>query len=188
MVFSKRPGWQPNKLERTEEMDNKYKNPDNDTMPWTSSDAFASDAATHQGMVYAIQHPFTGELLYPYQGAHWRYDQNAMLSYMEGWCPYELRDLHDDGRRAEVCDVPKEQVRPEVKAIMLKEPLNVSREKARAVYNRGQWPRFYFTSGGKGGIRRKTYLSNVEGKLPTNLWPHTEVGHTDEAKKELKRV
>ena len=186
MVFSKRPGWQPNKLERTEEMDSKYKNPDNDTMPWTSSDAFASDAATHQGMVYAIQHPFTGELIYPYQGAHWRYEQNAMLSYMEGWCPYELRDLHDDGRRAEVCGVPKEQVRPEVKAIMLKEPLDVSREKAQAVYNRGQWPRFYFTSGGKGGIRRKTYLSNVEGKLPTNLWLHTEVGHTDEAKKELK--
>ena len=131
LAFSKRPGWQPNKLERTEEMDSKYKNPDNDTMPWTSSDAFASDAATHQGMVYAIQHPFTGELIYPYQGAHWRYEQNAMLSYMEGWCPYELRDLHDDGRRAEVCGVPKEQVRPEVKAIMLKEPLDVSREKAQ---------------------------------------------------------
>lgn len=186
LAFSKRPGWLPNKLERTEEMDSKYKNPDNDTMPWRSDNPCASDAATHQGMVYAIQHPFTGELIYPYQGAHWRYEQNTMLSYMEGWCPYELRDLHDDGRRAEVCGVPVEQVRPEVKAIMLKEPLDVSREKAQAVYKRGQWPRFYFSKGGIGGIARKTYLSNVEGKLPTNLWLHTEVGHTDEAKKELK--
>jgi adenine-specific DNA-methyltransferase len=137
LAFSKRPGWLPNKLERTEEMDSKYKNPDNDTMPWRSDNPCASDAATHQGMVYAIQHPFTGELIYPYQGAHWRYEQNTMLSYMEGWCPYELRDLHDDGRRAEVCGVPVEQVRPEVKAIMLKEPLDVSREKAQAVYKRG---------------------------------------------------
>lgn len=186
LAFSLQPGWQPNKLERTDDMNSKYKNPDHDTMPWTSSDAFASDAATHQGMVYAIQHPFTGELIYPYQGAHWRYEQSAMLSYMEGWCPYELRDLHDESRRAKVCGVPVEQVRPEVKAIMLKEPLDVSREKAQAVYERGQWPRFYFTKGGLGGIRRKTYISNVEGKLVTNFWPYAEVGHTDEAKKELK--
>lgn len=186
MIYSKQTGWQPNKLERTEDMDYKYKNPDNDTMPWTSSDAFAPNAATHQGMVYAIQHPFTGELIYPYQGACWRYEQNAMLGYMEGWCPYELRDLHDEGRRAEVCGVSAEQMRPEVKAIMLKEPLDVSREKAQAVYNRGQWPRFFFTKGGQGGIRRKTYLSNVEGKLVTNFWPYSDVGHTDEAKKELK--
>ena len=96
MVFSKRPGWQPNKLERTEEMDSKYKNPDNDTMPWRSDNPCAPNAATHQGMVYAIQHPFTGELIYPYQGACWRYEQNAMLNYMEGWCPYELRDLHEN--------------------------------------------------------------------------------------------
>lgn len=39
-----------------------------------------------------------------------------------------------------------------------------------------------------GGIRRKTYLDNVEGKMVTNLWPYTETGHTDEAKKELKAL
>lgn len=69
LVYSKKPGWNPNKLPRTAEMDSKYKNPDNDVMPWTSSDAFAADAATHQGMVYAIQHPFNGKLIYPYQSA-----------------------------------------------------------------------------------------------------------------------
>ena len=61
-------------MTRTEEMDGKYKNPDNDPQgAWTSGDAFAADGAGHQGMVYAIQHPFTGELIYPYASAHWRY-------------------------------------------------------------------------------------------------------------------
>ncbi len=186
LVYGRHIGWQPNKLERTEEMDSKYSNPDNDAIAWKSSDASAPNAATHQGMVYAIQHPFTGALLYPYQGACWRYDQQTMLDYMNGWCEYELQDLHDDERRAEVCGVPASQVRPEVKAIVLKQSLEESRAKAQAVYDRGQWPRFYFTKGGQGGIARKTYLDNVGGKLVTNLWSYAEVGHTDEAKKELK--
>ena len=37
---------------------------------------------------------------------------------------------------------------------------------------------------GLGGIRRKTYLSKVPGKIASNLWLFNEVGHTDEAKKE----
>lgn len=65
IVYSKQPNWIPNQLPRTAEMDAKYKNPDNDVLPWTSSDPFAADAATHQGMVYAIQHPFTGNMIYP---------------------------------------------------------------------------------------------------------------------------
>ena len=50
---------------------------------------------------------------------------------------------------------------------MLSEPLEVSAAKAQAVYDKGPWPRFFFTKGGKGGIARKTYLDNVGGKLPT---------------------
>lgn len=82
VAYSLQPGWTPNRLERTEEMDAKYKNPDNDFAPWTSSDAFGPNAATHQGMVYAIQHPFTGEMIYPYNGACWRYQQEEMLNIM----------------------------------------------------------------------------------------------------------
>lgn len=60
-----------------------------------------------------------------------------------------------------------------------------SARQAQRVYDRGHWSRFYFTKGGVGGIRRKTYLDNVGGKLPTNFWPYSDVGHTDEAKKEV---
>lgn len=76
IVYSKNSGWMPNKLPRTDKMNARFKNPDNDITPWTSSDAFAPDAVMHQGMVYAIQHPFTGKMIYPTNGRHWRYQQD----------------------------------------------------------------------------------------------------------------
>ena len=188
VVYSKQPDWNPNKLPRTAEMDAKYKNPDNDRTLWRTDNAFAPGAATHQGMVYAIQHPFTGKMLYPSNGACWRYQQDQMLEIMRGWCGYELRDLNDAHERAVVCGVPESDVRQGVQAIVLSESLEISAQKAQAVYDRGQWPRFFFTKGGKGGIARKTYLENVGGKLPTNFWAFTETGHTDEAKKEMLAI
>ena len=188
VVYSKNPGWNPNKLPRTAEMNSKYKNPDNDVLPWTSSDAFAPGAATHQGMVYAIQHPFTGKLLYPYNGSCWRYQQDTMLEYMNGWAQYELRSLDDAEKRAEICGVPENEVRQGVMGIMLVDSLEIASSSAKKVLKRGQWPRFYFTQNGKGGIRRKTYIDSVEGKPPTNYWAYTDVGHTDEAAKILKAI
>ena len=188
VVYGKNPNWTPKKLPRTEEMDAKYKNPDNDVMPWTSDNPCAPGAKTHQGMVYAIQHPFTGEMLYPATSSCWRYEQNTMFDYMSGWCEYELKDLGDEAKRAQICGIAEEEVRKGVCAIVLKRSLEESKAQAKAVLNRGQWPRFYFTKNGLGGIRRKTYLEKVEGKMVTNFWPYTEVGHTDEAKKELKAL
>ena len=188
IVYSKQPGWNPNKLPRTEEMNSKYKNPDNDRTLWRTDNAFAPGAATHQGMVYAIQHPFTGAMLYPSNGACWRYQQDQMLDIMRGWCDYELRDLNDEKERAAVCGVPESEVRKGVQAIVLSKSLEESASRAKDVYKRGQWPRFFFTKGGKGGIARKTYLENVGGKLPTNFWPFSETGHTDEAKKEMLAI
>lgn len=185
VVYSKQPNWIPKKLPRTAEMDAKYKNPDNDKTLWRTDNAFAPGALTHQGMVYAIQHPFTGELLYPSNGACWRYQQDQMLEIMRGWCDYELQDINDAGKRAEVCGVSEAEVRKGVKAIVLSDSLDKSREKATKVYKSGPWPRFFFTKGGKGGIARKTYLENVGGRLPTNFWSYSETGHTDEAKKEI---
>ena len=188
LAYSKSPGWQPNKLPRTEAMNSIYKNPDNDVAPWTSDNPCAPGAATHQGMVYAIQHPFTGELLYPSMSACWRYHQDTMLEIMSGWAKYELKDLHDAERRAAICGKSSNEVREGVLGIVLAEPLEDAQKHAEAVLEQGPWPRFYFTKKGKGGIRRKTYLENVGGKLPTNLWLYEDTGHTDEAKKELKAI
>ena len=185
LVYSKSPDWQPHALPRTQEMNAKYKNPDNDSSPWRTDNAFASDAATHQGMVYAIQHPFTGEMIYPSTNAHWRHQQDEILRIMNGWCKYELKALDDAAKRAEICGVSPNEIKQGVKAIVLSESLEISSKKAREVYDKGPWPRYFFTKGGMGGIARKTYLDNVGGKLPTNFLPFSEVGHTDEAKKEI---
>ena len=101
LVYSKKPMWIPGRLPRTEEMDSKYKNPDNDPQgPWQNTTAFAPGGTTHQGMVYAIQHPFTGKMMYPTRDAHWRYQQEQMLEIMRGWCNYELKELDDAHERA----------------------------------------------------------------------------------------
>ena len=193
IVYSRMPDWQPNKLARTEEMNSKYKNPDGDKVAWKSTDATAPDAGQHQGMVYAIQHPYTGKMIYPSKGRHWSFEQDQLLEIMKGWGNYELRDLHDENDRAKVCGIPASSVRSGVLGIVLTDSLEYAQKYAKEVYEKGKnkiqpWPQFYFNSGGKGGIARKTYLENVEGKLPTNLWEYKDVGHTDEAKKEVLAI
>ena len=188
LVYAKSSLWQPKKLPRTAEMNSAYSNPDGDVCDWMSGSPVASDAATHQGMVYAIQHPFTGKLFYPSSRAHWRYEQSQMLAYLNGWCKYKLEDLNDDIERANVCGVDVEKIKPHVKAIVLAEDLETSKYKAKEVYDKGPWPRFFFTNKGKGGMRRKVYLDNVGGRIATNYWPYDETGHTDEAKKELIKI
>lgn len=188
LVYSRTPEWSPHKLPRTSKMDSKYKNPDNDDRLWRTSDAFAPSAATHQGMVYAIQHPFTGKMIYPYSGACWPLRQSDMLKAMQEWGEYELRDLNDAKERAAVCGISPEEVREGVMGIVLVQPIEIASKHAQEIYDRGKWPRFFFTNKGKGGIARKTYLDNTDGRVVTNLWPYEETGHTDEAKKELKAL
>ena len=186
LVYSRNINWQPEKLPRTKSMNSLYKNIDNDPHgDWRNTTPYAPGAATHQGMVYAIQHPFTGEMLYPANGSCWRYQQDQMLEYMNGWCQYELRDLDDKAKRAEICGVSEDSVKENVCGIVLSESLELSKTQAKKVYNRGAWPRYFFTKNGYGGLGRKTYLENLGGKPATNLWVHEEVGHTDIAKKEI---
>ena len=188
LIYSKQSNWNPNKLPRTAEMNARYSNPDNDFSAWKSTDAFAPGAATHQGMVYAIQNPFNGNLIYPSNGRCWSLGQDQMYEIMCGWGKYELKDIDDIHKRALICGVSDDDVKKGVQGIMLVDSLEESAKIANAVYERGQWPSFYFGQGGNGGIRRKTYLDNVGGKVPSNFWAFTETGHTDEAKKEMKAL
>lgn len=185
VVFSRQPDWTPNKLPRTAEMNEKYKSPDGDPVLWRPDNPCAPGAATHQGMVYAIQHPFDGRMLYPSNGAHWRYQQADMLKIMQKWGKYELRLIDDNDKRAAVCGVTADKVREGIMGIVLSDDLQSSKEYAQGVLARGNWPLYYFTSNGTGGIAKKTYLNDENGKVVTNLWTCSDVGHTDEAKKEL---
>lgn len=185
LVYSKQAMWTPKKLPRTDKMNSLYKSPDNDPKPWTSSSVSAPGAATHQGMVYGIQHPFTGEMMYPTIGRCWSLGQDSMLENLNCWANYKLADIRDYSQRAEICGVSSSEVRKDVLAIVLDQDLNEAKKNAEQVLKNGNWPYFYFTNGGKGGLRRKTYLEDMGGRVVTNFFNYEECGHTDEAKKEI---
>lgn len=48
--------------------------------------------------------------------------------------------------------------------------------------------RFWFGKDGTGIPRRKNYLSENDGRVPWSWWPNNEVGHTQEAKKEVNSL
>lgn len=188
VVYSKMASWSPNRLPRTAEMNERYKSPDNDSTPWKSGDSSAPGAVSHQGMVYAIQHPITGELMYPPMSCCWRAAQEDLLQIMNEWAPYELRDLNDNDERARICGISSSEIRKGVKGIVLSCPLDEASIKARERYARGSWPLFFFTSGGTGRLAKKVYLNESNGRVATNYWPYKEVGHADGAKKALKEL
>ena len=187
VAYSRKPNWNPFRLERTNGMNARYGNPDNDVDYWKSTDSTAQDAVQHQGMVYAIQNPFTGKMMYPTAGRHWNGEQSEILRIMNGWCEYELRNIGDDEKRAGLCGIGINDVKTDVCAIVLAKDLESSRKKATQVLERGQWPIFCFSSV-ESGLRKKTYLGNVGDRAVTNLWPFSEVDNTDGAKKELKEI
>jgi site-specific DNA-methyltransferase (adenine-specific)/adenine-specific DNA-methyltransferase len=48
--------------------------------------------------------------------------------------------------------------------------------------------RIYFAKDGNGVPRRIHFLKDAEGIVPWTWWPHEEVGHTDEARKEIRAM
>jgi adenine-specific DNA-methyltransferase len=69
--------WRPNLLPRTEEMDNRYKNPDNDPRGvWTSGDLLRKDV--QKTGLYTITTP-TGKKYNPPTGRSWRMPEYRFL-------------------------------------------------------------------------------------------------------------
>ncbi|WP_119629556.1 site-specific DNA-methyltransferase [Methylocaldum marinum] len=98
LVFSKNPDWSPRKLERTEEANSIYSNPDNDPRgPWLPGDPYANKPYS-KGQ-YSIQGP-TGRIFSPPPGRFWRVSEE------------KLRELDADGR---VWWGPTGSARPSIK-------------------------------------------------------------------------
>ena len=187
LVYSKKPGWQPLHLPRTDEMDSRYESPDGDPRPWTSSPYHAPSAKTHKGMVYAVQHPFSGDLIYPPAGRCWSREQSKVLELMNEWAPYQLKAINDVEVRAGICGVAADAM-PEIPAVMLAVSKQKAAELANIRLNAGNWPEFYFTGNGKGGLRIKKHLDITQGKVPATLWLANDVGTNTEATNELKAL
>lgn len=187
LVYRRSPSFALNKLPRTAAMNSSYSNDNEDQKgPWTSAPATGPGAKTHQGMVFGIQHPITGVIVYPPNGQCWRFGQDGFLQIMRGWNPaYELQVIDDTAARSQVCGIDISDVRPDVPALIIP---NFDSRCGENVYERGQWPVVYITRGGRGGFRKKTYLSDMDGRAIEDLWFTGEVGSNDEAKNEIKAL
>lgn len=202
-------------IARTEDMNARYTNIDGDINgDWASGDASGPGAATHQKMVYAIQHPFTGELVYPSEGCCWRSEKKYMKEWLNGWGSIYEEKWIDDGNEF----LDKNGALVKVKALVIKgakfsggkpagpkTTLQKAKEAALIKMADGLWPRLYFTSGGTGGPRLKRYINNVKkGKVPltywadedyevpleidSQSWDHEESGHSQTGINELDAV
>lgn len=192
-------------LPRTEAMDNRYGSPDGDPREWKSGDLSAGKGKLNQGMMHAIQSPFTGELHYPPATCCWRPAPREVLKVLGEWgVKYRKKKLDDDARRAELLDVPVAELKP-ASALVLDEPLEEARAKAQAVFEAGPWPWVYFGKDGMGRPTFKRHLEDVKkGKVPTTWWadddydeppeldavswPHQESGHSQTGIDELDAI
>jgi adenine-specific DNA-methyltransferase len=198
--------------ERTESMNSKYSNPDNDIDgDWRNDNSTA--ASGDEKAAYGIQSPFTGQIYYP--GAnYWRSSKSSMKEWLEGWgCEYEEQDIGDN-----VVFTDKKGKRTHIKALVLKDcqfkdgkvvgcedVLADARLKAKAVLERGQWPKLYWGLKGETGPQLKRYLKLVrKGKvsltwwsdddyetpfeIDSTSWAHQESGHSQAGINELDAV
>ncbi|MFC6880248.1 MULTISPECIES: site-specific DNA-methyltransferase [Actinomadura] len=188
LVYSKQSGWRGNRWERLASRDALYKSTDGDPRPWVSGDPAAPSAHRNQTWVYAIQSPFTGDLIYPAKGRCWGQNQDSMQRLVEEWgVPYRREMLDDDVRRALICGVPVSELRKEIPALMVDMDAEQAAAIARARYEKGAWPRLYFTKSGNGGLKLKRYLDEISSsRAPQTLWLHDFVGHSRTAKNEIK--
>lgn len=185
LVYRVSPKWKANKMDRV--VDPRYGRPDGDERLWRSANLPAPGASAHQGQVYAVQHPFSGELLYPPLGSCWRWGTEKMMQVMSEWGEYHWADLDDAARRAQICGITPEDVRRDVAGLVLSRPLTEAAVFAEQRYEQGNWPELFFGRKAKGGIQRKQYLPDT-GRPPQNLWLHNEVGHNTESNSELKAL
>ena len=102
-----------NALDRTASMNAAYKSPDGDPRLWKPfGDLSAGKGRQNQGMVYAIQSPFTGELHYPPPGRCWSLAKTELKRALEDWgVEYRSKRLDDDQKRAELLSIDPTEIK-----------------------------------------------------------------------------
>ena len=201
--------------ERSESMNSRYKNPDNDPAGFWASDNPTSKDRRDKDR-YGIQSPFTGAIHYP-GGASWRVPRNKIKSLLEVWGnEYTWADIGDNRAKALILkikvfpDIPKDQNlddQPIVKSqeIFDHPDIFAARLKAEAIRDVQVWGYFHFLKNGYGRPRLKRYLNDVkQGKVPLTYWAdedyeslfeidcqswnHQESGHSQSGIDELNTV
>lgn len=186
LVYRKSDQWRPNRLARLAVSNtSRYKSRDGDPVPWRDGDATAGKAATNHPMVYAIQHPVTGGLMYPTAGRCWGKSQSWFLEQLNNYARYELRVIDDAKKRAVICAATAETVKADVPAIMLAEPLESAAAAARQRHSEGLWPDLVFLDIEKERVQRKKHLVD-DGRVPETWWESSDVGGSLRGKNQIR--
>lgn len=148
-------------LARSTDLDERYKNPDNDPLgTWIIGDPCAKTPS--RTLVYGIQNPFTGKLIYPSPASHWRVGVRTMKAFLEEWgSEYQEKDLQDGY----------------IPGLVLKSnDLEKAQQKAQEVLHSGKpWPKLVFRKNGLGKPGIKRYLADVKkGSVATTYWKLAE--------------
>jgi len=200
---------------RTDEMNSKYKNPDNDPNGlWRSDNPTSRDRRDHDR--YGIQSPFTGAIHYPGTPS-WRVPRTSMRGLLEAWgSQYELRNIQDGRAKAFVIhgapvpSIPKGQNLDnepivEDENVFNNPVIQVARTRAEAVRDTQVWPHLHFHKSGYGRPNLKRYLRDVKkGRVPltywadeeyaelldfgSQSWDHEESGHSQTGINELNTI
>ncbi|AKK03580.1 site-specific DNA-methyltransferase [Corynebacterium epidermidicanis] len=188
LVYRKSDQFSPNRLPRTAEMDGRYKNPDGDIKgAWKSADTTAP-LAQERGYFGGIQHPISGELIYPPGSRHWVLSYSRILTSISEYGNYIAVPPSEDSlfRRAQLMGIPVEEVRSDMPDLVLAtDPETFPSRSAVDRIESGNWPEMYFS---QKSIGRKAHLSEVAGRIAANFLPHSEVGHNDGAIKEIRAL
>lgn len=179
LVYAKdRTKARTNLLDRTAEHDASYRNPDGDPDGlWDGVTPFAPGRTTHPGMYYAIQSPFTGELHYPSGNQHWKDEKKTVKRVLEQWgSAYVEKDLGDTYAKGLILKGAKN---PLILGEEETDPaVDVARERASAIQDSALNPKdsqilpyIFFTKGGNGRPRKKTYLQKLKkGVIASTYW------------------
>lgn len=165
---------------RTTSMDARYQNRDGDLRLWKAGDFSGPKALTHQGMVYGVQSPFTGELHYPPAGKCWRSPQREAKRWLEEWgVAYTLKLIDDAQLRATIIGIDPSKACP-VKALILTTPLPEAKANAMKRLEDGPWPKIFFGVKGAGRPQQKNYLEDVkQGRVPMTYWADEDLDDPD---------
>lgn len=200
---------------RTDTMDARYRNPDNDPLgPWRYDNPTSRDRRDHDR--YGIQSPFTGAIHYPGTPS-WRLPRSRMKEVLEQYgSPYTELDLNDNRAKgfailgAPIPRVPENQNLDEHPVVpgdgVADHPVIVrARQAAEVVRDTKVWPILYFGADGSGRPNFKRYLNFVKkGRVPltywadenyetpltigTQSWEHGESGHSQAGQNELDAI
>ncbi|WP_188915030.1 site-specific DNA-methyltransferase [Salinarimonas ramus] len=163
-------------LARSEKADRRFGNRDGDLIgQWKQGDLTGKRSPTsHQGMIYAIQSPFTGELHYPLETRHWAFEKATMKAWLGEWgSPYEERDLADGKPKALV--IKGAPTRFDLGFDPSHPRLVQARDRALERLSAGNWPKLYFGVKGDAQPMLKVHASHVKaGAVPTTFWMDEE--------------